>query len=494
MKILVLGGSGFLGKKLIDNLSQQPIELFAAVRNIPAISNQNCTYVLVGDLIKDSSLGPLVFDVIINVAMKRSSRHLPVSDEVIRELNYEIPLSVIRRYSNQSTLVINTSTYIQNYKGVKGQTVETYGATKELLSTALKSDAGTGLYTVLDLYLFTLYGPGDRGTHLVPLLLSAIRNRTVVSLSEGNQLMNLLYAQEAVDSIVGEITTNTQQVPGSLQSSAFSLTGPNFATKEKPRNFVSYVHKSLEGKKYKHFGTRVRIVGKIESNEDRGQTSNGSSTYYVVNGSTPDKNINVAGGSAGIAVILNPKTNVGYYFEIAALGLCNLSETDRQSVSNVFFYKVKSDSGKAIPIGLWDGLATITVDDGRFTGQSRVFAEENPTVYDLAVEYEDIGKTRRFYLYINGRLIKTVDDNDPLPIYSSIALFARGSSRAMFENVYALCNNYSQNTSFSLGAPVNSVFGDSEIDANESFRKYAISGLIQNTYLSGIGSSGTCVL
>jgi hypothetical protein len=289
--------------------------------------------------------------------------------------------------------------------------------------------------------------------------------------------------------IVGEITTKTQQLPGSIQSSALSLTGPNFTTKEKPRNFISYVHKSLQGKKYKHFGTRMRIVGKIESSEDRGQTSNGSSTYYVVNGSTPDKNINIAGGSAGIAVMLNPTTNVGYYFEIAALGLGNLSETDRESVSNVFFYKVKSDNGKAIPVGLWDGLAQITVDDGRFTGQSRMFAEENPTVYDLAVEYEDIGKTRRFYLYMNGRLIKTVDDNDPLPAYSDVALFTRGSSRAMFENVYALCNNYSQNTSFSLGAPVNSAFGDTEIDANESFRKYAISGLIQNTYLSGIGSS-----
>ena len=288
---------------------------------------------------------------------------------------------------------------------------------------------------------------------------------------------------------VGEITTNTQQVPGSVQASALSLTGPNFTTKEKPRNFISYVHKSLQGKKYKHFGTRLRIVGKIESNQDRGQTSNGSSTYYVVNGSTPDKNINIAGGSAGIAVMLNPTTNVGYYFEIAALGVGDLSQTERQSVSNVFFYKVKSDNGKAIPIGLWDGLATITVDDGRFTGQSRVFAEENPTVYDLAVEYEDIGSTRRFYLYMNGTLIKTVDDKEPLPVYSDMALFARGSTRAMFENVYALCNNYSQNTSFSLGAPVNSVFGDNEIDANESFRKYAISGLIQNTYLAGIGSS-----
>jgi hypothetical protein len=290
-------------------------------------------------------------------------------------------------------------------------------------------------------------------------------------------------------SFLGEIATSTPVQSGTLQSSALSLTGPNFTTKEKPRDFISYVHKSLEDNKYRHFGTRMRLVGKIESNEDRGQTSNGSSTYYVVQGSTPDKNINISGGSGGIAVMLNPTTNVGYYFEIAALGVGNLSEKERESVNNVFFYKIKSQSGKAIPVKLWEGLGQITVDDGKFTGQSRIVAEENPTVYDLAVEYEQIGKVRRFYLYINGRLIKTVDDNDPLPIYSGIALFSRGSSRAMFENVYALCNNYSQNTAFSLGAPVNSVFGDSDVDANESFRKYALSGLIQNTYLSGISAS-----
>ena len=287
----------------------------------------------------------------------------------------------------------------------------------------------------------------------------------------------------------GEITTATQPHPGSIQSSALSLTGPNFTTKEKPRNFVSYVHKSFPDKKYKHFGTRLRIVGKIENAKNSGQTANGASTYFVVNGSTPDKNINISGGSAGLAVMLNTSTNVGYYFEIAALGLEKLSSDDRRSVSNVFFYKIKSSQGTATPVVLYDGLANILVDDGRFTGQSRMFAEENPTVYDLAVEYKNIGNIRRFYLYLNGKMIKTVDDTDPLPEYSNIALFTRGSARAMFENVYALSGNYSQNTTFSIDAPVNSVFGDNEITANESFRKYAMSGLIQSTYLSGIGSS-----
>lgn len=70
-----------------------------------------------------------------------------------------------------------------------------------------------------------------------------------------------------------------------------------------------------------------------------------------------------------------------------------------------------------------------------------------------------------------------------------MALFVRGGSKCMFENVYALTNNYSQNTVFALDTPVSAAFGDNEINANESFRKYAMSGIIQSTYLSGISPS-----
>jgi len=239
MKILVLGGSGFLGKKLIDKIGQQSIELHTAVRSIPLSLQRNCNYILIEDLEKGSSSIPLEFDVIVNVAMKRSSKRLPVPDDDLRKLNYEIPLNTIRRYSNQNTLVINTSTYIQNYKGIKGQTVETYGATKELLSSALKSDADEGMYRVLDLYLFTLYGPGDRETHLVPLLLSAIKSKTVVSLSEGKQLLNLLYAQDAVDSIVGAITSSKKGY------SAYHLWEPVYFT---VRDLVLAIEQALETK------------------------------------------------------------------------------------------------------------------------------------------------------------------------------------------------------------------------------------------------------
>ena len=289
--------------------------------------------------------------------------------------------------------------------------------------------------------------------------------------------------------------TSTQS--GTVQSSAFIMNGPSFTNTETPINFVSYVYKELNNS-YKHFGTRMRIVGKIENNENRTQTPIGSTTFYQVTGSAPDKNVSIGGGSGGIAMLLNPTTNNGYYFEIAALTENNIESylklnTSGQSsieINNVVFYKIKKDSSNtdAIPVKLWGGLSKIVVDDGRFTGQYRMTSEEIPTVYDLAVEYEDIGNIRRFYLYINNKLIKTVDDTDPLPVYNNSALFVRGSSRCMFENFYALSENYSQNTVFTVGEKLSSAFGATEVNASESFRKYAMSGIIKSTYLSGISS------
>jgi hypothetical protein len=284
---------------------------------------------------------------------------------------------------------------------------------------------------------------------------------------------------------------------GTIQSSALVMNGPSFKTTEIPLNFVSYVYKNLNNA-YRHFGTRLRIVGKIENNTSRTQTPIGSTTYYQTSGTQPDQTVSIGGGSGGLAVLLNPETNNGYYFEIVALTEDNINSylkldtkgNAEKSINNILFYKIKKDSSNnnAIPIKLWGGLSKILVDDGRFTGQYRMAGEENPTVYDLSVEYEDIGKIRRFYLYINNKLVKVVDDTDPLPIYNNMALFTRGSSRCMFENIYALSENYSQNTVFTVGETLASALSEGKINANESFRKYAMSGIVQATHLSGISA------
>jgi hypothetical protein len=308
-------------------------------------------------------------------------------------------------------------------------------------------------------------------------------------------IRNFLSSKYGTETDVGSLKTIQT---GTIQSSALVFNGPDFEADENSRDFVTYVHKNPNGA-YKHFGTRMRVIGRVESVGDRSQSPSGSMTYYNIANSDPTQTVSIGGGSGGISLV-NPETNVGYYFELAALTSSNLErfiQKNREgealeAIDNILFYKIKKEvsSNKAIPEKMWGAIGEIIVDDGNFTGQYRFVGDENPTVYDLTIEYVDVNETtRKFYLYINQKLVQIVTDNDPLPLVnSSIGLFVRGTSRVMFENIYALSKNYSSNAVFDTNVPIASIFGDDdgEINASEALTKYAMSGMVQKTYLSGI--------
>lgn len=271
-----------------------------------------------------------------------------------------------------------------------------------------------------------------------------------------------------------------------VQSSALVYSGGAFTGTESPINYVSYTYKPLSNS-FKHFGTRMRIIGKAENDENRLQTPVGVMSFYGVSEPSPDQLASIGGASGGLSIMIDPDKNTGYYFEIAALTADNVSSySDSANIHDVIFYKVLGSEGEAIPVKLWGGYAQIITNSGNEIGQGRIALEENPSVYDLAIEYEDVGNIRRFYLYLNNSLIQIVDDSNPLPIVNNMALFIRGTSRAMFENIYALTNNYSQNTAASLNLPAKSVFAKDTVSTDDAFRKYAISGIVQSSFLSGI--------
>jgi hypothetical protein len=295
------------------------------------------------------------------------------------------------------------------------------------------------------------------------------------------------------DTNIVQDSYTTSSVNPSVQSSALILTGPSKKVldknKIKGKNFITYINKPLLNK-FTHFGTRLRIVGKPGSSDFASKTELENPEQYYQNNKIP-------GGAAGLAFMLDSSTNNGYYFEIVASPAFDVNDGDIP-VNNIFFYKIKKNStnSEAIPVLLWSGATQVLPDRGEFAGQSRVYAEQYQTIFDLAVEYEVTGKkSKMFYLYVNGNVVKQYEDKDSLPVKKNIALFVRGSTKAMFENVYALSKNYSFNggDKVIVKPPAQSVtvFDDTSITSDEALSKYAISGMIKSTLLSSIGSSGT---
>jgi hypothetical protein len=292
-------------------------------------------------------------------------------------------------------------------------------------------------------------------------------------------------------------------VDGTIQSSALVMNGPSFEASEDAINYVSYVHKTLD-KRYNHFGTRLRIIGKSATSANGSQEPVGAMTYQTTTATTSSAKVSVNGSSAGIAVMHDKSTNIGYYFELVALTENSLvaSSTTTNKIYNVLFYKIERGvpdptdnfpSGvEAFPIPIWAGQTSVNVDDGQFAGQSRVNGEELPSVYDLAVEYvEQPNGSLLFYLSLNNKVIATVTDSAPIPNRpNAMSLFVRGNSKAMFENIYALAVKQNSDSSKAIDSPINSVFNYDKERANDSLFKYSISGMIKDTYLSGITMSG----
>ncbi len=298
------------------------------------------------------------------------------------------------------------------------------------------------------------------------------------------------------------ITSNTGTTSASAQN------GKAEKILQNSTNAVSYVYKNYETDcpNAYSFGTRMRIVGKpLPTNEAINEAKQVPVGGEILNTySVGGKNYDIAGTGGGIAINIDPTTNknIGYYFEIDALTSSSIVDNTGSgadsvtTVPNVFFYKVLkgANSKEAIPVVLWYGNAPILVDNGQFVGMSKAMSTKTPTVYDLMVETEELGQaangsySRRFYLYLNGKLIATVEDDDAIPVSTSnknFALFVRGSGLCLFEHVYAIGDNSTKPNS---PTTKKNVFTDDKLD-NENYRKYIVNPAILSTYLKELGSN-----
>lgn len=309
-------------------------------------------------------------------------------------------------------------------------------------------------------------------------------------------------------------SSQSQQDVATIQSSALIFNGPypvpalqGNLSGTSATDLVNCVYKDLD-KDYTHVGTRLRIIGKQK--DEKNQSALNSIKLFDVNESVGNLNTKeLSGGTGGIGYMLDPATNSGYYLEIASLSsdileyyglaasaVTTASVAPDRVIENIIFYKVEKtpystqETGKtniAVPRKLWGSLARILVDEGKLIGSNRLTSQEMP-VYDLSLDADivkngDVITKINFSIYLNNRLIGKVTDENPLQYPSSglkTGLFVRGSSKCMFENIYAIGNT--KQNDVSINEKVNSYI------PAESLRKYSVPSAIQRTYLSSIGT------
>jgi len=228
MRIAILGAGGFLGQHLCPLLIAQGHEITGYVLDPQQAKRTGYECQSITELLTHPISNTSTFDVTINLAARRSTRNQPFTEREVNYFTYEIPKEFILRTSNPQTIVLNASTYIQNFGGKSGHTVDSYSAAKEMLSQFLDAESRKGRFITRDLYFFTMYGMGDRPSHLVPLLLNAAKSGESIAISPGHQLMNLLYVADAVQNILNCIS----QVPDAAYRKNYVWSSDYFSVRD----------------------------------------------------------------------------------------------------------------------------------------------------------------------------------------------------------------------------------------------------------------------
>ena len=201
MRIAILGASGFVGRKLGKRLAASGHEVNGFVLKTKDDNSLGFPCYSIDKIAAKYKAVSQPYDSIINLAARRSTKYLPYSNEEVHLYTYEIPRNFIASISSAESLVINASTYIQDFQGKVGLSVDSYSAAKVKLSEYLARYSETQKISIVDLYFFTIYGDGDRQSHLIPSLLEAAKSEKEISLSPGFQLINLIHVDDVVENI-----------------------------------------------------------------------------------------------------------------------------------------------------------------------------------------------------------------------------------------------------------------------------------------------------
>ncbi len=224
-RVLVLGASGFIGRRVAQRLAEAGAELYCGVREVataedlPGVLHQ-------ADLARPGSAAELVQVVRPAISFNLAGYGVNPSEvdpSLARRINSDLVLEFASAcageadpsWSGQHLVHVGSAA---EYGGAQGDLAETtapnpttlYGRTKLEGTRSLGDAARAGRLRAVAARLFTVYGPGERAGRLLPTLLAARYTRGEIPLTDGSQRRDFTFVDDVVEGLLrlGALTGN----------------------------------------------------------------------------------------------------------------------------------------------------------------------------------------------------------------------------------------------------------------------------------------------
>lgn len=199
-RVLILGGSGVLGRALIAHLAMREYEIEAVVRSREASlrvksAAPNTTTLAAGDAAGRK------YDRVVNLVVDYGRGGGSLSSLIRTNLLY--PLDLIE--SVKAAAVINVSTALP-------EDYSEYASSKKMLERGLDRVAARRGHRCVNVHLHNIYGPGCDETNLVAALIGRMRCSETIELSSGKNSRDFIYMDD-VTSALEALLSRLDRVP-----------------------------------------------------------------------------------------------------------------------------------------------------------------------------------------------------------------------------------------------------------------------------------------
>lgn len=206
-RVLVTGGTGFIGARVVQRFRELGWDTHVLVR--PS-SNSGRLPPGVGihvDSGTDGSTAAIVSaaapSLVVHCAGYFISEHTPADVGRLIECNLAFGTRLVDALPAVGDVTfVNCSSFWQHVGGATYRPTSLYAATKQAFEDILRYYVDAGGLRVVSLVLFDTYGPRDPRSKLVNLLMSAAQTGESLDTSEGDQLIDLIHAEDVVDALI----------------------------------------------------------------------------------------------------------------------------------------------------------------------------------------------------------------------------------------------------------------------------------------------------
>lgn len=211
-KVLVTGASGFVGSRLVLRLIKQGYDVAITLRPGSTLSELGVPEELLYKIDVDNSTTAVALadklrdfkpDAVVHLASLYISEHEPHQIESLVLSNVLFGTQLLEAMAQAGCpRLVNIGTSWQYYESDSYRPVNLYAATKQAFIDVAKYYLDARGLRVIDLKLYDTYGENDRRKKLVPYLVDNLGSSSVLSLSEGRQLINIVHIDDVVNCLV----------------------------------------------------------------------------------------------------------------------------------------------------------------------------------------------------------------------------------------------------------------------------------------------------